>query len=80
MTADLSTSDGLAMTYELATGQATAVRLDDRLLAPGALEAGFLVRLWPVHSPQPVVELRTDVLADGLAKVTDRAVNEEVAQ
>ena len=43
MTAKLSTSDGLAMTYDAATGRATALCLDGRPIAPGALAAGFLV-------------------------------------
>ena len=43
MAARYSTDDGLAMAYDAATGRATDVRLDDRPIAAGACDAGFLV-------------------------------------
>ena len=43
MATRLSTGNGLTMTYDAATGRATDIGFDDRSIAPGALEAGFLV-------------------------------------
>ncbi len=42
------------------------------------LEEGILVRLWPVHSPQPVFELKIPALDDALAEVTEGVMNEDV--